>query len=461
MYEGAATAETEGARPDGFGRPFRIGRRRSGAWKLRRRRTVRLRLTAIYGTLFLIAGAVLLTVTGLLWDNATSGNPPINAYVPVRILQLAQSPITSVGNSGTSKAALSAAAKAAALAHRETPGPKPSTIAVRSVVGQLEAIARNQHSADLRQLLLYSGIALAVMALLTIALSWLTAGRVLRPLRTITARTRDLTASNLHERLALEGPADELGELGETIDQLLERLERSFEAQRQFVANASHELRTPLATMRASLDVALAKPGPTPAPMSILAERLNAELDHVDDLLESFLALARAQRGPDDTSSAVQLEDLVSRALEHAADGIAERSLVVRAEMAPETWVEGSTTLLSRLVENLIDNAVRHNEAQGYLSVRTEAAGALARLVVENGGPVLDPDAVAALGRPFRRLGAERTGSENGFGLGLSIVDAIAETHGGEVRLTALPEGGLTVVVELPLRAAPLVGALR
>jgi hypothetical protein len=420
---------------------------------------VRLRLTAIYGALFLFAGAALLTVTGLLWNNATSGERPISETVPVRILQLARPSWVAVGNSGSQTAIIHAATNAAAAVHPPVLLPTPSATSVHAVLGQLQVVARNQHSADLRQLLLYSGIALAVIALLTIALSWVTAGRVLRPIRTINARTRDITASNLHDRLALEGPADELGELGETIDQLLERLERSFDAQRQFAANASHELRTPLATMRASLDVALAKPGPIPPPMGVLAERLNAELDHVDDLLDSFLALARAQRGPDDVSETIRLDELVAEAIERRTDEIAQRSIGVWEQLAPGVFVEGDGTLLRRLVENLIDNAVRHNESHGYVAVRSEVDDKVVRLVVENGGPVLDSGAVAALGRPFRRLGAERTGSENGFGLGLSIVTAIAESHGGEVRFIAQPEGGLSVTVELPLASRPAVGA--
>ena len=151
------------------------------------------------------------------------------------------------------------------------------------------------------------------MAGVSLAVGWLVAGRFLRPLRTITATTREISATNLHERLNLTGPDDELKELADTFDQLLDRLERSFAFERQFVANASHELRTPLAGMRTSLDVAMAKPGPVPAHIRTLADRLRRELDHVDRLLESFLTLAHTQQGPPADQSTVSLAELARR----------------------------------------------------------------------------------------------------------------------------------------------------
>ncbi len=325
---------------------------------------------------------------------------------------------------------------------------------------QLQTVAADQQSSDLHELLLYGGIALGIMALLSIGLGWLTAGRVLRPLRTITAAARRISATNLHERLHLEGPGDELKELGDTVDQLLGRLERSFQSQRQFVANASHELRTPLATMRASLDVAMAKPEPIPPQTITLADRLHDELDQVDRLLESFLALARAQRGPVDEDVAVPVGLLAAAALEDRGDTIAAMFIVVRQDDDPEARVSGNETLLARMVENVIDNAVHHNTMNGWIRVRTEVEEDMVRLTVENGGPVLDGEAVKDLTQPFRRLGAERTGSDAGFGLGLSIVAAVAEAHGGRLELDTLSDGGLRVLIELPVAARSLAGAL-
>jgi signal transduction histidine kinase len=274
----------------------------------------------------------------------------------------------------------------------------------------------------------------------------------------ITAAARDISVTNLHERLKLRGPDDELNELGNTFNDLLARLEGSFQSQRRFVANASHELRTPLATMRASLDVATGKPGRVPYETITLANRLRDELDQVDRLLENFLTLARAQRGSTDDEATVALDELVSAAIERRGVTIFEMDLGIDQQGCPDAAVTGSETLLSRMVENVIDNAVKHNEQGGVLRARTGVRSAAAFLVVENGGPVLDEASVAELAQPFRRLCVERTGSDGGIGLGLSIVAAIAEAHGGKLELHALAQGGFQVVIELPLAVRILVG---
>ena len=293
-------------------------------------------------------------------------------------------------------------------------------------------------------------VALALTAALSIVLGWLVAGRFLAPLRAITATTREISAANLHERLSITGPDDEIKKLGDTFDDLLGRLERSFDFERQFVANASHELRTPLATMRASLDVAMAKPGPLPAQVTVLAERLRRELDHVDLLLESLLSLARAQRGPVGDEATVSLDAAVASAIERRSGAISYMGLVVSQELCTRAWARGSSTLLERMVDNLVDNAVKHNE-QGGLATCETSVGRARR--APGGGEWRarpHPDDVDELARPFKRLGAERTGSERGNGLGLSIVQAIAEAHDGVLDLHARSGGGLRVVVTLP-----------
>jgi signal transduction histidine kinase len=269
------------------------------------------------------------------------------------------------------------------------------------------------------------------------------AGRVLRPLRVITAATRRISADNLHERLAVAGPADEVKALADTIDELLERLEQSFAAQRRFVADASHELRTPLATIRATLDVAVAKPGPVPAETVRVAGRVRTSLDEVEGLLEGLLLLARAQHGALDDRTAVSLTALTADALRAQ-----ETELDVYADLAAGVRTRGNPVLLARLVGNVIDNAVRHNVAGGWVRVAVAAGGGSARLTVESTGPVLDPAQVARLGQPFQRLGAARTG--DGTGLGLSIVAAVAAAHGGTLDLVPRPDGGLLLTVALP-----------
>jgi signal transduction histidine kinase len=363
-------------------------------------RTIRMRLTLIHWGLFVASGAVLLAITVAL-----------------------SVALSNVGSSG-SRGRQGAASLPSGTAGQHSPG---------------------------HQLLIVSAIALAIMAIPAISVGWLMAGRYLRPLRKITAAARTISATSLHERLNLAGPQDELKELGDTFDDLLGRLERSFQAQRQFAANAAHELRTPHATMRVWLDVALDKPGPLPRHIIDLGDRLRHELDHVDRLLDSLLVLARAQHGAITDEAALPLDGLVSGAVDALASTISGMSLDVSQRRCPSAQVTGSKTLLARMIQNVVDNAVRHNSEGGWVRIRTDVAGANARLVVENGGTVLGEQDVQHLTQPFRRLGAERTESDTGTGLGLSIVASIAEIHGGRLELHARQQGGLQVIIGLPL----------
>ena len=214
-----------------------------------------------------------------------------------------------------------------------------------------------------------SAIALGVMAVVSVAAGWVVAGRVLRPLRVMTATTRRISADSLHERLAIDGPGDELKDLADTIDALLERLDGAFAAQRRFVANASHELRTPLATMRVSVDVAVAKPGPVPPGTITLAGQVRAELDKVDQLLEGLLVLARAQHGALPGRAVLPLDYVVSAALAARQDAITARNLTVQHVSGSDgIWVEGSQPLLRRMADNVIGNAICHNRDGGWIA---------------------------------------------------------------------------------------------
>jgi signal transduction histidine kinase len=379
----------------------------------RRRRTVRLRLTAMYGVLFLVSGVILLAIAGGLTASSTAAVPAV------------------------------------------THNPASS---LEQEVQQLRARLANQNQSSTglpHQLLVDSAIALAVMVVLAAILGWLLAGRAVRPLRLITATARRISEHNLNERLAFAGPKDELKDLADTIDGLLARLETAFSAQRLFVANVSHELRTPLTTMRASLDVAMAKQV-LPAQTVALADRMRAELDRIDDLLGGLLVLARAQHGALPDSATFSLADVTAAALTSRQAAIAAHGLTLRAFTASDgAWVHGSAALVGRMIDNVIDNAIAHNEPAGSITVATQAADGTARVVVENGGAVLDQAQVDQLGQPFRRIGADRTGSDAGSGLGLSIVAAIADAHGGRLDLRARPDGGLRVTIALPLAAQP------
>ncbi|MFF9850990.1 sensor histidine kinase [Streptomyces litmocidini] len=333
------------------------------------------------------------------------------------------------------------------------PGDPSGLAAARQEIRELRTQLADVHGQQEHRWVVASLVALVVMAGLSLLLGRLLAGRVLRPLRLITAATRRISAENLHERLAVTGPADEVKELADTVDGLLERLEASFVAQRRFVGNASHELRTPLATMRASLDVAVAKPEPAAQTLA-LAGRLRTELDRVDHLLDGFLLLARAEHGAFADRTLLSLGELAREALDARTADIAAKGLALRTEVRPAAWTRGSAALLSRLVQNLVDNAIAHNEESGWIRVAVDGDGSGARLVVETGGRVLVQGEVDRLGRPFERLGTARTGSEGSSGLGLSIVAAIVAAHGGRLVLRARPRGGLRVAVTLP-SAAP------
>ncbi|MEV5493925.1 HAMP domain-containing sensor histidine kinase [Nonomuraea fuscirosea] len=322
---------------------------------------------------------------------------------------------------------------------------------IRELEGELAAV----HTQQSRQLLVGSLLALIVMAAVSVLLGRVLARRVLRPLRLITAVTRRISADNLDRRLAVTGPADEVKDLADTIDELLGRLEASFTAQRRFVANASHELRTPLATIRASLDVAIAKPDPAPSTVA-LAARVRRQLDRLDHLLDGFLVLARAQHGPPADTAPVDLGDLVDAALRERSADVGRKELSVSVDVPRETAVVGSPALLARLVGNVVDNAVAHNESGGWIGIIGSVDSRETVLVVETGGPVFDQREVDRLARPFERLGGERTGSS---GLGLSIVAAVAAAHGGRLDLLARPEGGLRVSITLPIAGAPVAGA--
>ncbi len=406
---------------------MRAGQHRDGDRPRRRvlipgaaRRTVRLRLTALYGVLFLVSGAVLLAIAG--------GFAVVRSSAEVR------------GSSSTGPAPQSAAAKLAS-----------ANAIIRQLRDQLSAQAGTTQSAFSRNLLITSAIALGFMTLGSAAMGWILAGRALRPVRAMTVATQQISAHNLNERLAVTGPDDELKKLGDTIDGLLQRLEAAFNAQRRFVANASHELRTPLATLRASLDVAVAKPEGAPPQTIALAGLLRAELDRIDSLLEAFLVLARAQHRDLPGCAVLPLDYIAGAALAEQKAAIRARNLTVQDRTGlGGAWVRGSQVLLSRMVENLVDNAVCHNENGGWLQVTAQTESGRARLIVENGGQVLDPQQIDELSQPFRRLGADRIGTDKGSGLGLSIVAAIAEAHGGRLSLLARPGGGLRACVDLP-----------
>jgi signal transduction histidine kinase len=402
-----------------------------GSWRLPRR-TVRLKLTMLYGALFLVSGAVLLAVTYFLVAQKLPAAAAISTHSAGASGIASQQVcfVAGAGGGGGSGAAL--------------PSPLPSS-------GSGCAILLSQYRAsELRQLLTDSAIALAIMAAASIGLGWLVAGRVLQPLRTITTAARRISASNLHQRLALAGPDDELRELGKTFNGLLARLEESFAAQRQFVANASHELRTPLARQRTLLEVALRDSGATARSLRATMRRVLVTGEQQERLIEALLTLARSQRGLD-RREPVDLADVTGDALAASEPGARDRGLRVHAALGPAPAL-GDRRLAERLAANLVDNAVRHNVAGGSVEVTTGVRAGRGFLSVANTGPVIPPQQVEELFRPFGRLEATRLSRDarDGLGLGLSIVTAIAAAHDADLRARPRPGGGLEVEVDFP-----------
>jgi signal transduction histidine kinase len=312
-----------------------------------------------------------------------------------------------------------------------------------------------QRAADSHQLLVNSGIALAIVAALALVAGWLIAGRMLRPIRTITRTARRISSTSLHERLALAGPADELKELGDTLDDLFARLDAAFETQRHFVANASHELRTPLTAERTLLQVALDDPDTTAAAWRSAAQEVLASTDEQARLIEALLTLASSEGGVH-RREPFDLAPSVSRALVGLRPEIDRLGIHVDETTSPAT-ISGDPMLVERLVANLVTNAVCHNIVGGRVEIVTGANEARGEvfLSVTNTGPLIPPAEVERLFQPFQRLDSRRAHYKDGHGLGLSIVRAIATAHDADISAEPLPGGGLSVRVAFSHRASP------
>jgi signal transduction histidine kinase len=409
----------------------------------------------LYGGLFLIAGTALLGITyGLVARDSTS--TAAQKFIVSHSVPGAKLPSLPPGVKGV----FGTTGKGPTVVlQRKTPSGE--VVQLKTYAGQVDETFRRLTAAQAKELtavqaranagidqvkhaqlaalLTRSGLALAIMALASIGLGWVMAGRALRPVRTMSSRARGISERNLHERLALDGPDDELKELANTFDGLLGRLESAFESQRRFVANASHELRTPITLERALVEVALADPNPSIESLQDTCRRVLAASEHQERLIEALLTLARSQRGLE-SRGPVDLREITAEVVRSVpTDG-----LRVHTELG-DASTTGDQAMIERLVTNLVENAVRHNRTDGWVSAWTGQREGLPTIEVSNVGPVVEPVQVDELVKPFRR--AEPNGHGGGLGLGLSIVQAIAEAHGAALHTEARGEGGLRVTV--------------
>jgi signal transduction histidine kinase len=381
--------------------------------RIAHRRSVRLRLSLLYSGLFLLSATALLTLVYLMAIGKITGDPLFDRYTVTR-------------------------------------GTRPADV----LTGPTSQVGAGPP--QVRQFLIFAGITVPVMLAVSAALGWLMAGRVLRPLRTITATTRRISETNLHQRLAVTGPDDELKDLADTIDGLLARLDAAFDAQKdaldaqqRFAANASHELRRPLTLQRAALEIALADPdAPAHTLRSTCTQVLSASRQQ-ERLIDALLTLARGQQGLD-RHEPFELAAIVDEVLLARRRHVDDRRLRLDSTLkhAPAT---GDSHLAERLVTNLVDNAIHHNVPGGWLELTTMTEPDHAVLRITNSGPAVPSSDVDRLLRPFQRLGTDRTNPRHGHGLGLSIVAAIAAAHDADLHIQARPAGGLDIIVRFPL----------
>lgn len=301
------------------------------------------------------------------------------------------------------------------------------------------------HGIGPHQLLVGSALALTILIPIALAAGWFVAGRFLRPLRAITATAKAISAGNLHQRLDLGEPADELTELGHILDDLFARLQASFDAHRHFVANASHELRTPLAGLRTLLEVALADPDADADALRSACQEALALGGHQEQLVQALLALATSERGLTRRDT-FDLAQVATGVLASRRGQAAQRGIDLTEHLAPAVTA-GDPRLVESLIANLIDNAIRHNHPDGHVQITTQTSGTQATLTITNSGPVVPDNEIQRLFQPFQRLSPGRHGRRDGLGLGLAIVTAVAQAHDATLTTSARPEGGLAITV--------------
>jgi signal transduction histidine kinase len=388
------------------------------------RSTIRLRLTVLYAGAFFLAGATLVAVMYLFMrealDRQLTARVGISEHLP-----------------------------------ESNPADRGSQQAAHDAQQALRAQFEKDRDDTLDTMLIASLVALGVIGVVAGGFGWLVAGRALRPLQQITGTARRVAERSLHERIALEGPDDEIKDLADTFDAMLERLDRSFDSQRRFVANASHELRTPLTINRTLIEVALDDPSADES-LRQLGRNLLAVNQRHERLIDGLLTLASSEQGITEPTP-VDLAEIARHVVSESEGAADSTGIQIGADLQPAVVI-GDPVLLERLIHNLIDNAIRYNVPEhGVITITTDVAAGTSRLTVANTGPSVPPYEIPSLFEPFRRLPSTERRAEGshaptsrGAGLGLSIVRSVAHAHGGDVHASEREGGGLTVEVRIP-----------
>jgi signal transduction histidine kinase len=394
-------------------------------------RRVRTRLAVMYTVLFLLAGTALLALTYTLVANVLVPAP-----------------------AGTSKPITLRDQQLLGLCKQSDLPGKPAMSAsllaeCNRVYAATGAGPINQRNSTLSALRGASLIGLGVLAIISAGLGWLASGRALRPVRSITEAAGRASELRLGQRLALSGPDDEFKQLADTFDVMLERLDAAFTSQKRFVANAAHELRTPLTAMRTAIEVTLSKPTRTPDQLEAMAVRVKRSVERAEATVEALLTLAASEVGPV-AQEAIDLATAAEDALDATHAAIDQRQLTIEAALEPALAL-GDRVLLERMIANLIENAVRHNNPGGWIAIRTMQQGNSAAFEIANTGPNVPAEQIPTLFEPFARA-KQRLNHSDGLGLGLSIASAIARAH--DATITARPRsgGGLELSVTIPTR---------
>ncbi|RSM62156.1 HAMP domain-containing protein [Kibdelosporangium aridum] len=392
--------------------------------------TIRGRLTALYGSLFFAAGAILLTLTYLLvWQ----------------ILNRSQ---MEVPNSETLRVTLS---RLGVLPNGQ------STAEFAQLVDSIRVAQEQQRQDILNSLLTQGVVTLIGVGLVAAALGWLLARRALQPVHKITETAKRIAASDasrgLQERITHSGPRDEVTELAQTFNTMLERLDRSFDGQQRFIANASHEMRTPLAVKRALIEITITRAGTSKDAVQMGESLLEINARH-ERLIDGLLTLADSSNEPVERSP-LDLADVTDHVIDQLTPAARDAGVDIRLAVLPPAPVVGDAVMIERLTQNLVENAIRHNVPDGWISVRTGSQNGWSTVTVSNSGPVVRPYEIDVLFQPFRRLERERTAGERGFGLGLSIARAISRAHQGDIEALPRSDGGLDVTLRLPRALSP------